>query len=62
MNIFTRFVNYIKESRDELQKVAWPTRKETIRNTILVIAISLFVAVFLGAIDLGLTYVLKIVI
>ena len=59
MSVFSRFGNYIKESKDELQRVVWPTRQETIRNTILVIAISLGVAFFLGAIDIALNYALK---
>jgi preprotein translocase subunit SecE len=59
--MFRRFITYIRESKDELQKVVWPSRKETIKNTMLVIGISLFVAVFLGMIDIGLTYVLEII-
>lgn len=48
-------ITYIKESRKELKKVAWPTRKETIRHTLIVIGVSLGVAVFLGLIDYLLT-------
>lgn len=51
--------NYFREAREELKKVVWPTRKETQNNTMLVIGISLFVSVFLGLLDLGLTYVLN---
>jgi preprotein translocase subunit SecE len=50
-----KITNYIKESKDELKKVVWPSRKETIKLTLLVIGISLFVAVFLGAVDFILT-------
>lgn len=59
MNVLSKITNYFKESRDELKKVAWPSRQETIRNTMLVIGISLFVALFLGLIDLGLSYALQ---
>ncbi len=48
-------IQFIKEARAELTKVVWPSRKETIRITIAVIALSLSVAVFLGAVDFGLT-------
>ena len=34
-----------------MKKVNWPTRQETMRFTIIVIALSLAVAVFLGALD-----------
>ena len=48
-------IQFLKEARAELTKVVWPSRKETIRITIAVIALSLSVAVFLGAVDFGLT-------
>ncbi|MEI6529088.1 MAG: preprotein translocase subunit SecE [Candidatus Falkowbacteria bacterium] len=43
--------NYIKESIAEMKKVTWPTKKETRNYTILVIAISIGVALFLGLLD-----------
>ncbi len=57
-----KVVQYIKESRDELKKVVWPSRKETVKYTLLVIGISFAMAVFLGALDFGLTIVLEQVI
>lgn len=58
-----RLFQYVRESRDELKKVVWPTRQETVRHTIMVIAISVAVAVFLGALDyvfaIGLDVILK---
>lgn len=45
------FINYIKASIEELKKVAWPTRAETIRYSILVIAISTGLALAIGIID-----------
>ena len=50
-----RVVNYFKESKAELKKVSWPTRKETINHTSLVIGISLGVAIFFGLLDYVLT-------
>ena len=38
---------------DELKKVVWPTRREAIRLTIMVLAICVVVGIFLGAIDYG---------
>jgi len=51
MNIFSKIINFLKEVRIELKKVTWPTRQETIKHTLAVIAISLGVALFLGAAD-----------
>lgn len=46
-----QITNYLRGSKDELKKVTWPTREETVNKTILVIIISLAVAVYLGFID-----------
>lgn len=47
-NIVTR---YFSEVKTEMSKVTWPTRKETMQYTILVIVISLVVAGYLGGLD-----------
>ena len=57
--VANRILSYFKESRDELKKVVWPSRKQTVNDTMLVIAISLFVAIFLGAVDMALNYGLQ---
>ncbi len=54
-----RLTRYLKESKDELKKVVWPTRQETVRNTLLVIGISLGVALFLGLMDYILNFGLQ---
>ncbi|NCF75246.1 MAG: preprotein translocase subunit SecE [Xanthomonadaceae bacterium] len=46
-----KLTQYIYDSYAEIKKVTWPTRQETIRLTIAVILISLFIAAFLGALD-----------
>jgi preprotein translocase subunit SecE len=45
---------FVKEAFAELKKVVWPSRKETIRYTAMVIAFSVVTAVILGAADYGL--------
>ncbi len=47
----SRFGNYIKETRAEMNHVNWPTRQETTRFTILVILVSLATAALLGVCD-----------
>ena len=37
----------------ELRRVTWPTRQETFRLTLMVLAISATVGAFLGLVDLG---------
>jgi preprotein translocase subunit SecE len=55
-------VIFLKEVRDELKKVVWPTRDEVIRLTAVVIIVSLIVGVYLGGIDSILTKILALVI
>jgi preprotein translocase subunit SecE len=43
---------FFKEVRTELGKVVWPSRKETIRLTAVVIGVSLAIGCFIGALDL----------
>ena len=54
-----RLITYIKESKIELKKVVWPSRKETINHTLIVIGVSLAVAAFLGLVDFLLNLGLK---
>ncbi len=42
---------FLQEVRTELGKVRFPTRAETIRLTLIVIALSLGMAAFIGTID-----------
>ncbi len=55
-------VNFIKEVKDELKKVVWPTRSEVIRLTTIVIIVSLIVGLFLGLMDYIFTNLLGIII
>lgn len=43
---------YLRETRSELDKVVWPTRNEATNLTIVVIAVTLAMAILLGAMDL----------
>ena len=56
----SRIPAYFREVIAELKKVVWPTRNETRRLTLMVIAISGSVGVILGAIDVGFTYLVSL--
>lgn len=47
-------LNFFVEVKEELGKVVWPTRKETIMYTGIVIVFSVIVSIVLGAADFGL--------
>jgi preprotein translocase subunit SecE len=48
-----KLLQYFKETKAELKEVVFPTSSQTIIYTVLVILISIFVAAFLWAADLG---------
>ena len=50
-NFLKKIPNFFSEVRTEMKKVSWPTRQETIRNTVLVISVSIVTAIFLGGLD-----------
>ena len=44
-------VKYFKETRAELRKVTWPTREEATNLTMIIVAVTVAVAIFLGLLD-----------
>ena len=46
-------IKYFKDSKDEMKKIAWPTKQQVINHTMMVIAISIFIAAVIGALDFG---------
>ena len=46
----------------ELKKVKWPTRKELLASTAVVIVLTLFVAFYLGLVDFGLIKIIKAIV
>jgi preprotein translocase subunit SecE len=44
---------YLRETRGEMRKVTWPTREDSQRLTLIVIAVTIAMAVFLGLLDFG---------
>jgi preprotein translocase subunit SecE len=55
----SQIVTFFREARDELKKVAWPTRQTTVRYTMIVIVSSIAVGLVLGSIDYILVQVLE---
>lgn len=47
--------NFATDVFDELKKVSWPSRAETIRLTLIVIGVSLIIGLYVGIIDILLT-------
>ena len=47
-------VTFLQETVSELRKSVWPTREETARLTVVVVAVAVVMGFFLGALDRGL--------
>ena len=54
-----KIVQFIRESKRELQKVAWPSKAEVWDSTKVVIASVILVSIFLGAVDIFFNHVMK---
>ncbi|HEY2487766.1 MAG TPA: preprotein translocase subunit SecE [Candidatus Binataceae bacterium] len=52
-------VSFVQEAWIELSKVHYPSPKETIQATIVVVALSFVMALWLGLIDLGATRIVR---
>ena len=59
MNIIQKPINFLKEVRVELGKVAWSTRQELLGSTMVVIVITGIMAVFIGLVDISLSKILS---
>lgn len=59
MNMISKIKTYFTESYNELKKVNWPTKSETVNLTLIVIGFSLVVALFLGLLDILFSYILS---
>ncbi|HEY4504675.1 MAG TPA: preprotein translocase subunit SecE [Candidatus Paceibacterota bacterium] len=57
-----KITQFVKETHGELKHVSWPTRKQTINATALVIGLSVAVALLLGLFDWLFSLLLKVLI
>lgn len=46
---------FLKEVREEMSKVTWPSKEQTLQLTVLVVVISLIVGIYVGGLDLVFT-------
>jgi preprotein translocase subunit SecE len=60
-NIFNRAAQFLREVKVELKKVTWPSRKQTIGSTAVVIVIVLIISLFLGLVDIGLSSFIRVI-
>jgi preprotein translocase subunit SecE len=59
MKIISKITNFFREVIAETKKISWPTKKETMQYTLIVIGVSIAVAFFLGTLDFIFTTILN---
>ena len=50
---------FLREVKTELKKVTWPSRKDTLSGTLVVLVAVFIIAIFLGIVDSGLSNIIK---
>ncbi|HVP77175.1 MAG TPA: preprotein translocase subunit SecE [Thermodesulfobacteriota bacterium] len=50
---------FLREVKTELKKVTWPSRKDTLSGTVVVLVAVFIIALFLGIVDAGLSNLIK---
>jgi preprotein translocase subunit SecE len=46
-----KILQFLREVRVEVKKVTWPTRKETLASTVVVLVTTFIIGAFLGVVD-----------
>ena len=59
--IVSKSAQFLREVKVELKKVTWPSRKQTIGSTAVVIALVMLISLFLGVVDLGISSLIRVV-
>ena len=60
-NFLNQSVQFLREVKVELKKVTWPTRKQTLGSTVVVIILVFIISIFLGVADFGLNNLIRVV-
>ena len=60
-NVFTKSAQFLREVKVELKKVTWPSRKQTLGSTAVVIALVMIISLFLGVVDFGISSLIRVV-
>jgi len=59
--MISKIKRFLREAKVELKKVTWPTPKEALASTSVVIVVVIIVSLFLGVVDMGLTKIIRLV-
>jgi preprotein translocase subunit SecE len=59
MTFVTQIQEFFREVMAEFRRVTWPSRPDLINSTVVVLVVTLVIAFFLGAVDIGLARVVE---
>ena len=60
-NFLQKSIQFLREVKVELKKVTWPSRKQAIGSTVVVIVLVMLISLFLGVVDIGLSSLIRVV-
>jgi preprotein translocase subunit SecE len=61
MEFLRRVQQFFREVAGEFRRVTWPSRAEVARSTVVVLAVVIVLALYLGAVDVGLSKVVEVI-
>jgi preprotein translocase subunit SecE len=57
----TKAIQFLSEVKSEVKKVTWPTKKEAMGGTAVVLVVVFIMALFLGLVDLLLSKIIGVI-
>jgi preprotein translocase subunit SecE len=61
MEFVNRVQQFFREVAAEFRRVNWPSRAEVARSTVVVLAVVVILALYLGAVDVGLSRIVGVI-
>ncbi|MDR0547823.1 MAG: preprotein translocase subunit SecE [Deltaproteobacteria bacterium] len=57
-----QFINFFRDAKKELTRVTWPTRKETVKSTGILLVLVAISSAYLGLVDSFLSWILSLLV
>ena len=61
-NVFSRMARSLKDMRGEVKKVVWPTKKQTINNTVVVLSFIAVMGAIIALFDASLSKLIQLMV
>ena len=60
-NFMEKALQFLREVKVELKKVTWPSRKQALGSTLVVIILVVIISLFLGVVDISLSSLIRLI-